>query len=72
MRKCCANCDWFALEPGKRKSGACLKRWYEHIKVGELDTYGAYGCTFSFDKCSYWVPQGTLERLEPEMIGGQE
>ena len=72
--KTCATCDWFALEPRKRKSGACFKRWMPEASYGTKGTatIGAYGRVFPWEYCECWVPKGTLERLEPMRIGDDQ
>lgn len=56
MSECCATCDWFALEPGKRRSGACLDKW-------QGDSYAA---TISWNCCANWTPKGAVKRCKPE------
>lgn len=66
----CADCDWFALEPEKWRTGACLNKWYPDVKVEDKDTYGAYGRTFSFShECANFVPKGYLKRCKAFRIG---
>lgn len=73
MNECCATCDRFALEPGKRRSGVCFLRWMPNsLYYGEYgkngDYYGAYGRVFPWDYCDDWIEQGTIERLTPYTI----
>lgn len=75
---CCATCDRFALEPGKRRSGVCFRRWMPNAlyDADDLDdagfVFGAYGRVFPWDRCDEWIEQGTIERLEPYTIGDDQ
>lgn len=65
---CCADCDWFALQPMKRRSGVCFKKWLPNVDVD--GTFGAYGRVFPFDDvCEYYTEIGTLDRYEPSRPG---
>lgn len=39
----CEDCAWFALEPEKWRTGACLHTWIPDVKVDGVELYGAYG-----------------------------
>lgn len=63
---CCATCDRFALEPGKRKSGVCFLHWIPDARNGKY--FGAYGRVFPWDMCDNWIEQGAIERFTPYTI----
>lgn len=63
MTRCCGNCDRFALEPGKRKAGACLM----HCPALREPVYVR---VCSVDVCNHWIPIGQITRYEPYVIGG--
>lgn len=69
--QCCATCDLFALEPGKRRSGVCFYRWLPYAKYcnqGIDYVIGAYGRVFPWGHCDEWIEQGTIERKKPYSI----
>lgn len=65
----CADCDWFVLEPGKTRTGACLACWLPSVMIDGMG-HGAYGRTFTFnDACSEFAKKGALDRYDPERCG---
>lgn len=72
-REICAYCGWFALEPGKQRSGACLKYWIPNEEVDHPTRekiLGAYGRTLTWFTCEDWTGRWSVKRLEPEVYHG--
>lgn len=68
---CCGTCDYFCLEPGKRRSGACMAKWLPDVEVNGV--YGAYARSFSFQEpCEDYIEIGKLHRFTPYVIGSEE